>query len=226
MDPAVIELQDVIKGTRHFTLGPLSLRVRAGTVLGLVGPNGAGKSTLLHLLTGLVRPDSGQVHVLGRSLLRDQVAIKRELAFVSEGMRLHPARSVRWHADLVAPFHPAWDPERLRALAGRFALPLDQRAGELSRGQAVKAQLVLALATRPRLLLLDEPTAGLDPEGRADLRDELGRVVRAEGLTVVFSSHLEDDMARLAEEVVRLERGQLVDSPTLATRSEGLRHAS
>src|SRR5258706_1743500 len=144
-EPAV-SLRQVTKTYRHFRLEGIDLDVGAGRVMGLIGPNGAGKSTLLRIVMGLVRPDAGQVRVLAQPMPAAQALIKRSIGFVSEDMRLHPSRSLRWHADLVRWFHPTWDEARLRDLAARFDLRLEQHAGELSRGQVVKAMLVLALA--------------------------------------------------------------------------------
>lgn len=212
MPEPIVQLRQVRKTYRQFSLDSLDFEMATGRVCGLVGPNGAGKSTLLRILMGLVVHDSGLVRVLGREMPREQSAIKQSIGFVSEDMRLHASRDLRWHADLVRSFHPGWDWSRARELAGRFELSFGQRGGELSRGQAVKAMLVLALAHRPRLLLLDEPTSGLDPIMRAELLDELARVVREEGLSVLFSSHATGDVESIADDVAFLLRGRLVES--------------
>lgn len=212
MSTSLVSLRKVSKAYRRFTLEPLDLDLDAGRICGLVGPNGAGKSTLLRILMGLVRPDSGSVGIMGLSMPADQSAIKRATGFVSEDMRLHAARSLRWHADLVRSFHPDWDEAHARRLAERFELGFGERGGELSRGQSVKAMLMLALACRPRLLLLDEPTAGLDPLMRNELLGELGRITGSEGITVLFSSHLTGDIEALADDVVFLYRGRLLEA--------------
>ena len=212
MPEPIVQLRQVRKAYRQFSLDSLDFEMAPGRVCGLVGPNGAGKSTLLRILMGLVVHDSGLVRVMGREMPRDQAAIKQAIGFVSEDMRLHPSRDLRWHADLVRSFHPGWDEARARTLAERFELSFGQRGAELSRGQAVKAALLLALAHRPRLLLLDEPTAGLDPLMRAELLDELARVVREEGLSVLFSSHVTGDVETIADDVAFLLRGRLVES--------------
>ncbi|MBK7366938.1 MAG: ABC transporter ATP-binding protein [Candidatus Eisenbacteria bacterium] len=212
MPEPIVQLRQVRKTYRQFSLDSLDFEMAPGRVCGLVGPNGAGKSTLLRILMGLVVHDSGLVRVMGREMPREQAAIKQAIGFVSEDMRLHPSRDLRWHADLVRSFHPGWDEARARTLAERFELSFGQRGAELSRGQAVKAALLLALAHRPRLLLLDEPTAGLDPLMRAELLDELARVVREEGLSVLFSSHVTGDVETIADDVAFLLRGRLVES--------------
>lgn len=210
MSEPIVILEDVTKSYRTFTLDRVTLSAAAGRIVGLVGPNGAGKSTLFRIVMGLVRPDAGRVTVLGCAMPAEQSAIKRAIGFVSEDMRLHAGQSLRWHAELVRAFYPGWDEPRARALAERFRLRFDQRAGEFSRGQTVKAMLLLALARRPRLLLMDEPTAGLDPLARGDLMEELARIVRAEGLSVLLSSHLTGDIEGLADDVALLYEGRLI----------------
>ena len=212
----LIRLSGVTKRYPRFTLREIDLVLAPGRILGLVGPNGAGKSTLFRILMGLSRADAGRVTVLGRPMPEEQVRVKAELGGMGEETRLHAARSLRWHADLVRSFYPGWDESRARELARRFDLDLAQRAGEMSRGQAVKALLLLALARRPRLLLLDEPTAGLDPLARVELLEALGGIVRAEGLGVLFSSHLTGDLEALADDVAFLHGGRLVEQGTLA----------
>ncbi len=207
--PALL-IRQLRKHYRTFTLGPLDLALSPGRTCGLVGPNGAGKSTLLRMLVGLVRPDGGSIEVLGQRIPAGLTEAKRGTAFVSEDMRLHAGRSLRWHADLVRAFHPRWDESRLRALADRLELRFGQRGGELSRGQAMKALLLLALAPRPRLLVLDEPTAGLDPIARGEFLDALTEIATADGLTILFSSHLTSDIERLAHEVAFLHDGRLL----------------
>lgn len=216
MSTPLVSLRQVRKDYRRFTLGPLDLDLSAGRVCGLVGPNGAGKSTLLRILMGLVRPDAGQVDVAGRRLPRDLAAIKDSLGFVAEDVRLHASRSLRWHADVARSLRDGWDEPYAAALADRLELSFGQRGGEMSRGQAVKAMLLLALAARPRLLLLDEPTAGLDPLARLALLEELARVVREERLTVLFSSHLTGDIEVLADDVAFLHGGRIVEKGACA----------
>ncbi len=204
-----LRLAAVEKRYPYFQLGPIDFELEPGTKLGLLGENGAGKSTLLRILLGLVRPDAGTVEVLGRPMPACEQAIKSEVAFVSEDMAPYGGKSIAWNLDLVRSLSSRWDEARATTLLRRFELRPEQRTKGLSRGQTVRLLLLLALVRRPRLLLLDEPTTGLDPRVRHELREELARVARVDGTTIVFSSHLTEDMTALASEIVILDRGRI-----------------
>ncbi len=209
MDGTAVRLHGVGKRYTHFSLDGVDLEVGCGRALGVVGQNGAGKSTLLRIVMGLVHADSGSVEVLGRAMPAEERAIKRQVGFVSEDMALYRGATLRWHMDLVRSFYPGWDEAHALALLDRFELNANQKMGGMSRGQQVKAMLLLALARRPELLVLDEPTAGLDPLVRLDVLRELA-AARRDGRTVIFSSHRGDDLAGLADEVAFIHAGRLV----------------
>lgn len=205
-----LRLAGVGKRYPHFDFGPIDLALAPGVTLGLLGENGAGKSTLLRILLGLVRPDAGEVEVLGLPMPEREHEIKSGVAYVSEDMAPYGSKSIDWNLDLVRSLSSQWDEERATTLLRRFGLRPEQRTRGLSRGQMVRLLLLLALVRRPRLLLLDEPTSGLDPRMRHEIREELARVAREDGTTIVFSSHLTEDMAALANEIVILDRGRIV----------------
>jgi ABC-2 type transport system ATP-binding protein len=207
---AAFELRDVSKRYRFFALERLSLRLEPGQILGFVGPNGAGKSTSIRILMGLVAPDAGEVELLGHRMPDGQVAAKRDVGFVSEEMRLFGGARLGWHLDFVRSVCPGWDDGYARTLLGRFDLHPEQKARALSRGEQVKALMLLALARRPKLLVLDEPTTGLDPVARHELLAELMEVVRDEGRSVLFSSHNTLDVEQIADQIAFLDRGRLV----------------
>ncbi len=193
-----------------FALQDVSLSLAEGEVMGLVGVNGAGKSTLLRLLTGIAAPDAGTIEVLGLRLPQDQVAAKRAIGFASEDMRLYRSQSLDWHIALVRQIYPEWDDAYAASLIRRFDLRPQQAVGGYSHGQRVKALLLLCLARRPRLLLLDEPTTGLDPVARAEVLEALADVLRDERRSVLFSSHNTHDIEQLADHIAFLHGGRLV----------------
>ena len=196
----------------HFALQDITLQLPEGQVMGLVGVNGAGKTTLLRLLTGLAAADTGEVRVLGHRLPEGQVAAKRDIGFASEDMRLYRGQSLHWHMDLVRAIYPGWDPAYADQLLRRFELRPEQALGGYSHGQRVKALLLLCLARRPRLLLLDEPTTGLDPVARIEVLEALADVLRDERRSVLFSSHNTHDVEQMADTITFLHQGRRVDS--------------
>ncbi|MBW8368495.1 MAG: ABC transporter ATP-binding protein [Arenimonas sp.] len=205
-------LSGIAKRYPHFALQDITLDLPEGQVMGLVGVNGAGKTTLLRLLTGLASADAGEVTVLGHRLPDAQVAAKRDIGFASEDMRLYRGQSLRWHMDLIANIYPGWDETYAAELAKRFELRVEQAVGGYSHGQRVKALLLLCLARRPRLLLLDEPTTGLDPVARIEVLEALADVLRDERRSVLFSSHNTHDVEQMADNITFLHQGRLVAS--------------
>jgi ABC-2 type transport system ATP-binding protein len=211
MTPA-FSLSGIGKRYPHFALRDIDLELPEGQVMGLVGVNGAGKTTLLRLLTGLAAPDAGEVTVLGHRLPEGQVAAKRDIGFASEDMRLYRGQTLRWHMDLMANIYPGWSETYAAELVQRFDLKPQQTLKGFSHGQRVKALLLLCLARRPRLLLLDEPTTGLDPVARIEVLEALSDVLRDEGRSVLFSSHNTHDVEQLADTITFLHDGRLVAS--------------
>jgi ABC-2 type transport system ATP-binding protein len=212
MNEPVIELDGVDKTYRFFRLSDVSLRLEPGQIMGFVGPNGAGKSTTIRILMAMIRPERGTVRVLGRELPREQAAAKRDIGFVSEDMRLHANATLGWHMRLVASIYPEWDPKYAGALLARFNLQADQQIRHLSHGERVKATLLLVLARRPRLLLLDEPTTGLDPVARHEILAELMDVVRDERRAILFSSHNTQDIEQVSDVITFIDRGRIIDA--------------
>ena len=205
-------LSGIAKRYPHFALEDITLDLPEGQVMGLVGVNGAGKTTLLRLLTGLASADAGEVTVLGHRLPEAQVAAKRDIGFASEDMRLYRGQSLRWHMDLIRRIYPGWDEAYAGNLIKRFELRPEQAVGGYSHGQRVKALLLLCLARRPRLLMLDEPTTGLDPVARIEVLEALADVLRDEQRSVLFSSHNTHDVEQLADNITFLHQGRLVAS--------------
>jgi len=205
-------LAGVTRRYENFALQNIDLSMPEGQVMGLVGVNGAGKTTLLRILSGLALADSGTVEVLGRAMPAEQVAVKQELGFATEDMRLFKTRTLRWHMDFVRAIYPDWDEAYAAHLLRRFNLRAEQKLAGFSHGQRVKALLLLNFARRPRLLLLDEPTTGLDPVARDEVLEALADVLRDEARSVVFSSHNTRDIEQMADTISFLHDGRLLAS--------------
>ncbi len=194
----------------------LDLAVPAGTVCGLLGRNGAGKTTLLRVLMGLLHADEGEALVLGGDLRTAEISVRVQVAYVAQIPRLVGHMSIAEHAELLAHFYPRFDRELAHALAGRFDVGWKRKFAALSSGSQRTAAVLLAVASRPRVLLLDEPAAGLDPIARRELIDVLIDLIGSEeGRTVLLSTHLVDDIERLAEHVVFVDAGRTVRADSL-----------
>jgi ABC-2 type transport system ATP-binding protein len=212
MTDAVIELEGVAKTYRFFQMRDVSMRLEPGQILGFVGPNGAGKSTTIRIMMGMVRQDRGSVRILGHALPQQQAAAKADVGFVSEDMRLQTSATLGWHMRFIAGIYPGWDAAYADTLLGRFNLHRDQLVKALSHGERVKAALLLVLARRPRLLLLDEPTTGLDPVARHEILAELMDVVRDERRAILFSSHNTQDVEQISDQITFIDRGRIIES--------------
>jgi ABC-2 type transport system ATP-binding protein len=189
---------------RHWALQDCTLELPAGRVAALVGPNGAGKTTLLHLSVGLLEPTEGLVQIFGCSPLKQTTQTLPRLGFVAQDHPLYKDFTVADLLTLGRRLNPRWDDTLARARMQKLGIPLDRRAGKLSGGQQAQVALVLALAKRPDLLLLDEPLASLDPLARREfLRTLLDATVES-GLTVLLSSHIIGDLERVCDYLIIL----------------------
>jgi ABC-2 type transport system ATP-binding protein len=212
MNDLSVQFDGVSKRYTHFSLENIHLELPTGSIMGFIGANGAGKSTTLRILMGLVHQDAGSVRVLGHPMPADQAAAKLDIGFVSEDMRLYGQATLAWHMDFLRPIYPRWDQSYAENLARRFDLKPQQKIKGLSHGQRVKAALLLALARRPRLLVLDEPTTGLDPVARVEVLDELMAALADEERTILFSSHNTLDVEQISDQITFIDRGRIIDS--------------
>ena len=208
---APIMIENVVRRFgRKLALDQVSLTVPRGCVFGLVGENGAGKTTLIKHLLGLLKPDAGSVRIFDADPVRSPAEVLGRIGFLSEDRDLPSWMRVRELLRYLKPFYRNWDAAYAEELLTRFELDPENRIKNLSRGQAAKLGLLAALAHRPELLLLDEPSSGLDPVVRRDILEAIIRTVSQEGRTVVFSSHLLDEVERVCDQVAFLHDGKLV----------------
>lgn len=195
----------------------LTLRVRRGHIQGFLGPNGSGKTTTIRMLCGLLTPDSGSGRCLGYDILTEQVRIRRRVGYMTQGFSLYRDLTIRENLEFVARIYGLEAPRAAaRAALDRLGLSAraDQLAGELSGGWKQRLALGACILPQPELLLLDEPTAGVDPKARRDFWDEIHRLA-TEGLTVLVSTHYMDEAER-CDEIAYIAEGRLLVSGSIA----------
>ncbi|MEE9321783.1 MAG: ABC transporter ATP-binding protein [Granulosicoccus sp.] len=213
---AVIELQNIRKSFGSLSvLDGLSLSVQPGEVFGFLGRNGAGKSTAIRILMGITRADDGTVRLFGEPLADDVIAARQRIGYVAQEQNMYPWMTPRVLSRFVRGFYPRWDERRYRQLMDDFALPPKRRVGTFSGGMKAKLALSLALATRPDLLILDEPTAGMDPVARREFLDLVREQTTRDGATTFFSTHLIDEIEAVATRIGIVEAGRTMYEGTL-----------
>lgn len=193
---------------RHVVLQGLDLEVPAGTIYGFLGRNGAGKTTAIRVIMGILAPDRGTLTLGATTVRRTTPRLRAGIGYVSQQQHFYPWMRVRLLGWFVGAFYPTWDRARFVELCGRLAVPLHQRVGELSGGTRMKLALALAMAHRPPLLVLDEPTAGVDPVTRREILDLLA-TARDEGATVFFSTHQISEIEAIGDQVGILHEGRM-----------------
>jgi ABC-2 type transport system ATP-binding protein len=205
--------------TRRFdsktALDSVTLSMPRGAVYGLVGANGAGKTTLIKHILGLLRAQTGSVRVFGLDPVADPVGVLSRIGYLSEENDLPGWMRIDELIRYSRAFYPGWDDDYAEELRGSFALDPEAKIRTLSKGQKARAGLLVALSYRPDLLVLDEPSSGLDPIVRRDILGAIIRTIAGEGRTVLFSSHLLEEVEQVADHVTMIDHGRIVLSAPL-----------
>jgi len=211
MNEPAIDIQAVYKSFRATeVLRGVTLRVARGKTFAFLGRNAAGKTTTIRMLLGLLKRDDGAIRVLGIDPQREPLELRRRVGYLAEDQTMYGWMRVEEIVRFVAPFYPTWDHALAAKYLKDFELPLRTRIKHLSKGQNVRLGLVLALAHRPELVILDDPALGLDPIMRKQFNRDLITHLQGEGRTVFYSSHLLYEVEPIADEVAILDHGQVV----------------
>jgi ABC-2 type transport system ATP-binding protein len=206
---SVLEVTGLTKRYRTFTLDGMSLEIPKGTILGLIGPNGAGKTTAIRLMMKMARPDAGSIRIFGLGLERDEVAIKNRIGYVGEEQLYYMNKKVSWTGRFVSRYFERWDQPLFDRLLEEFDLDPSQKVGKLSKGMKVKLSFAIAFSHHPDLMILDEPTAGLDPVIRREMLERLLAFRDERDGSVLISSHITDDIVRIADHVAFIVDGRI-----------------
>lgn len=206
----LLAIDQLVKSYGDFSLGPLSLTVEAGSSVGLVGANGAGKTTLFRTLMGTLRRQQGTVRLNGELLDAAHPRMKQHIGHVGDYTPLFDSWSGRKNLQAISQFYPGWSDQIAFDTARRLNLDLHGKVGAYSTGQRTKLAIVLALAHQPQLLLLDEPTTGLDPVSRENFQELLFEFLAPEGRSLIYATHHIAEIEQLADRLVFISEGLLV----------------
>ena len=184
--------------------------MQTGCILGIIGPNGAGKTTLVKLIMNQIKPDGGTVRVFDLDHANSEKEIKNRVGYVGEEQHFYRRRTVEWTGRFVARFFTEWEQDRFEYLLEEFKISRSKRTGQLSKGMKTKLALAIALSHGAELLILDEPTSGLDPIIRREILSLLREVAREEDKAVILSSHISEDLSRIADHLTFMNNGEII----------------
>jgi len=214
MTEQALQVSGLRKTFKGFSLKDVSFDLPMGYVMGLVGPNGAGKTTIIKLIMNLLTPEAGEVKVLGLDNRRQEAEAKAKIGFVYDVMPFYSDVTLLDTKRALAPFYDGWDDRLFQDLVSTFDLPLKKKVKKLSQGMRTKFALALALSHGAELLILDEPTTGLDPVFRRELLHGLSGLLQDERKSVLFSTHITSDLERIADYVTFIRDGSILLTET------------
>jgi ABC-2 type transport system ATP-binding protein len=206
----VVELKNVTKKFKGFSVKNIDLQVKQGFVTGFIGENGAGKSTTIKMMMNLLKPDAGEVKLFGLDYKTHEKAIKERIGFVYDGNIFFEGLNLKDIKRIVAPAYKHWDDTLFYQYIEQFELPLNKAIKTFSKGMQMKASLAIALSHHAELIIMDEPTAGLDPIFRRELLDLLQELMIEGNRTIFFSTHITTDLNRIADYIAFMQNGELV----------------
>ena len=205
-----IEIKGLCKSYGDFSLNNINLTLPGGSILGLIGENGAGKTTTIKCILNLIRRDAGEITVLGHDNIREERLAKQDIGLVLDECFFHDTLRPLDVGRVLAPAYKNWDSDLFRSYLDKFGLPEKKLIKEFSRGMKMKLSLSAALAHHPKLLILDEATAGLDPVIRDEILDEFLGFISDEDHAILMSSHITSDLEKVADYIAYIHQGEVV----------------
>lgn len=210
-----LEINGLTKKYKDFTLDNVSFKIEEGTVMGLIGQNGAGKTTIIRLIMNMTKRDGGTVSVCGLDNITDEIAVKNKIGYVSDETFLFYNTTLAKTARACAAAYDNWDGEKFSRFLKKWDLSEKKKIAALSKGMQTKAMVAIALSHNPELLILDEPTAGLDPVARIEILDLLRDFVSDGKRSVLFSTHITGDLDKIADVITLIINGQIRESMSI-----------
>lgn len=219
----IIEMKGVSRKLGNFKLENISMELPEGYIMGLIGPNGAGKTSLIHLIMGLYLPDEGEIFIDGKNYAENEVAIRDMTGAVLLEELFDDGLSLRQNGDEYGKFYANYDANVLKKCLERFGLDAKRRYKALSKGERLKFQFAFALSHDAKLLILDEPTGNFDPQFRKEFFEVLKEFIADGTRSVILSTHLTEDLDRMADYILYLENGKIIFSGDIETLRESYR---
>lgn len=208
----ILEIKNLSKSYDSFSLRNINFTLHKGYIMGFIGPNGAGKSTTIKLIMNLVKKDSGSIKVFGMDNITHEKSIKQKIGFVYDENYYYEELTIKEMKNIIAPFYKEWNNKIFDKYIKDFELPLNKKIKELSKGMKMKFSLAVALSHNAELIIMDEPTAGLDPIFRSELLDILYNIIQDENIGIFFSTHITTDLEKIADYITFINKGQIIFS--------------
>ena len=217
----ILEIKNLKKSYKDFTLDNLSFNVERGSVMGFIGPNGAGKSTAIKIIMNLIKKGSGDIKIFGLDNSKHDKEIKQKIGFVYDENYFYEELNILEMKNIISPFYKDWNDTYFEKYVKEFELPKKNKIKNLSKGMKMKFSLALGLSHNAELLIMDEPTSGLDPVFRSELLDILYNIIQDEKVSIFFSTHITNDLEKIADCITFINKGKLVFSETKDKIVEG-----
>lgn len=206
----MLELKNVCKDYQGFSVRNVNFTLPRGYIMGFIGPNGSGKSTTIKMIMNLVKRNSGEIHIFGKDNQKHEKEIKQNIGFVYDENHYYEDLTCEQMKHIIAPFYKKWDEAQYESYMERLQVPKHKKIKQLSKGMKMKYAIAMALSHHAELIIMDEPTAGLDPVVRSELLDILQEVVMEEEISVLFSTHITTDLESIADYITFINEGEIV----------------
>lgn len=206
----MLELKNVCKTYQDFSVKNVSFTLPRGYIMGFIGPNGAGKSTTIKMIMNLIRKESGDIKIFGKDNKKAEKEIKQNIGFVYDENHYYEDLTCEQMKRIIAPLYKKWDEKQYQSYMQRLQVPMYKKIKELSKGMKMKFAIAIALSHHAEFIIMDEPTAGLDPVVRSELLDMLQEIVMEDEVSVLFSTHITTDLERIADYITFINDGEII----------------